>query len=60
MRTTRRAFLGSAMLAPMGVRLFADGEKSLFRFGVMTDTPVGKTVESCGRMKPGRLVIERL
>ena len=51
MRTTRRAFLGNMMLAPMGARLFADGEKPLFRFGVMTDTHVGKTVESCGRVK---------
>ena len=51
MRTTRRSFLGGALLAPIGARLFADGEKPLFRFGVMTDTHVGKTVESCGRVK---------
>ena len=51
MRTTRRTFLGGAMLAPLGVRLWAADEKSLFRFGVMTDTHVGKTVESCGRVK---------
>ena len=51
MRTTRRTFLGGAMLAPLGVRLWAADEKPLFRFGVMTDTHVGKTVESCGRVK---------
>ena len=51
MRTTRRAFLGGAVLVPFGARLWAEDAKPLFRFGVMTDTHVGKTVESCGRVR---------
>ena len=51
MNTTRRSFLGGALLAPIGARLFAGGGKPLFRFGVMTDTHIGQTVESCGRVK---------
>ncbi len=53
-RTTRRDLLKSAgafAFAPMAGRLFASDEKPLFRMGVMTDTHVGTTLESCSRVK---------
>ncbi len=52
--TTRRSLLKSAgafAFAPFAGRLFASDEKPLFRMGVMTDTHVGTTLESCSRVK---------
>lgn len=52
--TTRGRFLktaGAFAFAPMPGGLFASEEKPLFRMGVMTDTHVGKTIDSCSRVK---------
>ena len=54
MDTTRKHFLGTAgafAFAPVAGRLFAGEEQPLFRMGVMTDTHVGTTLESCSRVK---------
>ena len=51
---TRQGFLragGAFAFAPFAGTLFAADEKPLFRMGVMTDTHVGKTLESCSRVK---------
>jgi len=52
MTTSRRTFLGG-LAATAACPSFADIPKSRpkLRFGVMTDTHVGKTVESCGRVR---------
>ena len=42
---------GAAAFAPFTRSLFAADAKPLLRLGVMTDTHVGKTVASCGRVK---------
>ncbi len=54
MKATRLQFLrtsGAFAFAPIAGRLFASDEKPLFRMGVMTDTHVGTTLESCSRVK---------
>lgn len=51
---TRQGFLragGAFAFAPFAGTLFAADEKPLFRMGVMTDTHVGTTLESCSRVK---------
>lgn len=51
---TRQGFVratGAFAFAPFAGTLFAADEKPLFRMGVMTDTHVGKTPESCSRLK---------
>ena len=51
---TRQGFLkatGAFAFAPFAGTLFAADEKPLFRMGVMTDTHVGKTMESCSRLR---------
>jgi hypothetical protein len=51
---TRQGFVraaGAFAFAPFTGTLFAADEKPLFRMGVMTDTHVGKTPESCSRLK---------
>ena len=50
----RRAFIGAAgafAFAPVPGRIFAADERPLFRMGVMTDTHVGRTRESCSRVQ---------
>ncbi len=51
MNSTRRGFIGGALTASIAAKLWAEEEKPLFRFGTMTDTHIGETVESCGRVK---------
>ena len=53
-KTTRQEFLraaGAFAFAPFAGTAFAADEKPLFRMGVMTDTHVGTTLESCSRAK---------
>ena len=53
-KTTRQEFLkvaGAFAFAPFAGTAFAADEKPLFRMGVMTDTHVGTTIESCSRVK---------
>lgn len=48
----RRDFIGGALATlPFAGELFADTAKPLFRVGIMTDTHVGRTLESCSRVK---------
>ena len=53
MKTTRRGFIGgAAVFAPFATRLWAaETETPLLKIGVMTDTHVGKTKESCSRAR---------
>ena len=51
MKATRRGFIGgAAAFAPFATRLWA-AEAPLLKIGVMTDTHVGKTKESCSRAR---------
>ena len=51
MNTTRRTFIGGAIaFAPISA-LWAEEEKPLAKIGLMTDTHVGKTKESCARAR---------
>ena len=51
MNTTRRTFIGGAIaFAPLST-LWADEEKPLAKIGLITDTHVGKTQESCARAR---------
>jgi len=52
MTTSRRTFLGG-LAATAASAAIADVQSSelIFRFGVMTDTHVGKTVKSCDRVR---------
>ena len=51
MNTTRRTFIGGAIaFAPLSA-LWAEEEKPLVKIGLMTDTHVGKTKESCARAR---------
>ena len=51
MKATRRGFIGgAAAFAPFAARLWA-AEAPLLKIGVMTDTHVGKTKESCSRAR---------
>ena len=51
MKATRRGFIGgAAAFAPFATRLWA-AETPLLKIGVMTDTHVGKTKESCARAR---------
>ena len=53
MQTTRRGFLGgAAAFAPFAANLWAaEADVPLLKIGVMTDTHVGKTKESCARAR---------
>ena len=52
MELKRRAFIGgAAAFVPFARTLAVPDGKPVMRIGVMTDTHVGKTVASCGRMK---------
>ena len=53
MKTTRRGFIGgAAAFAPFAASLWAAGaEAPLLKIGVMTDTHVGTTKESCARAR---------
>lgn len=46
----RREFLGTAFAAGI-IPAFANGGKRIARVGLMTDTHVGKTMESCSRLR---------
>ena len=52
-KTTRRGFIGgAAAFAPFAARLWAtEAEVPLLKIGVMTDTHVGTTKESCSRAR---------
>ena len=51
-KITRRAFAGAlGAAAVMPFRLVADAGRPLLKIGVITDTHVGKTKESCARVK---------
>ena len=59
----RRAFIGAAgafAFAPVPGRIFAADERPLFRMGVMTDTHVGRTRESCSRVQAALGLFRRI
>ena len=52
MKTTRRTFIGGAVaFMPLSGLWAAAAEKPLLKIGLMTDTHVGKTKESCSRAR---------
>ena len=51
MKTTRRTFLGGTVAFVPLSGLWAAEEKPLLKIGLMTDTHVGKTKESCSRAR---------
>ena len=51
MNTTRRTFIGGAIAFAPFSALWAEEEKPLAKIGLMTDTHVGKTKESCARAR---------
>ena len=51
MKTTRRTFIGGAAAFVPLSGLWAAEEKPLLKIGLMTDTHVGKTKESCSRAR---------
>ena len=52
MRMRRRNFIGCIGALPLvGVGTAFAGEKPLLRIGVLTDTHIGKTRSTCGRVK---------
>jgi len=62
MKTSRRSFLSASSafaFAPFAGCLSSSGGKPLFRMGVMTDTHVGTTRASCGRVKQALEVFKR-
>ena len=51
MKTTRRAFIGGAVAFAPIAGIWAADEKPLVKIGVITDTHVGTTKESCSRAR---------
>ena len=51
MKTTRRTFIGGAVAFAQIAGIWAEEEKPLLKVGLMTDTHVGKTKESCSRAR---------
>ena len=51
MKTTRRAFIGGAVACAPFAEIWAADKEPLLKIGLMTDTHVGRTKESCSRAR---------